>query len=118
MIKGSFNKYKTPALIPHVKLKEAFLTELRSSLKQGHYDRKNIYSVYFGGGTPSMAEPALVESVLDELNVNSAQVEVTLECNPTDVNINMLKAFKNAGVNRISLGMQSLNDTLVNSVQS
>ncbi|CAL7960100.1 oxygen-independent coproporphyrinogen III oxidase [Alphaproteobacteria bacterium] len=70
-----------------------------------------ISSVFFGGGTPSLAKPDTICNVLNTLSKNSTfsdDVEITLEANPTSIEISQLENFKNAGINRVSLGIQSL----------
>lgn len=74
---------------------------------------REVTSVFFGGGTPSLMEPATVEAVIGAVNDLwglPQGTEVTLEANPTSVEANKLKAFKSAGVNRVSLGVQAMND--------
>lgn len=74
---------------------------------------KQISSIFFGGGTPSLMPPKLVGTVLDHLNKISKiapNVEITLEANPTSVEISKLNSFKLMGVNRVSMGIQSLRD--------
>ncbi|KAK3881756.1 hypothetical protein Pcinc_013839 [Petrolisthes cinctipes] len=88
--------------------------ELQYSL-QGSYITK-VFSVYFGGGTPSLARPHLIQKVLrgiqDVCDLDEG-AEVTLEVNPTPSQTNKLHHFKAAGINRVSIGVQSLdNDVL------
>lgn len=74
---------------------------------------RHIQSVFFGGGTPSLMEPQTVETVIDtiaDLWGLPQGTEITLEANPTSVETGKLKGFKAAGVNRVSLGVQALND--------
>ncbi len=74
---------------------------------------RHIQSVFFGGGTPSLMEPATVAAVIDcidDLWGLPQGAEVTLEANPTSVETGKLQGFKAAGVNRVSLGVQALND--------
>jgi len=74
---------------------------------------RHIQSIFFGGGTPSLMEPATVATVIDTIHDLwglPQGTEVTLEANPTSVEINKLQGFKTAGVNRVSLGIQALND--------
>jgi oxygen-independent coproporphyrinogen-3 oxidase len=70
-------------------------------------------TIYFGGGTPSLIEPDEVANLLNTLarvfNVTS-DAEVTLEANPETVTVERLAAYRRAGVNRLSLGVQSLRD--------
>jgi oxygen-independent coproporphyrinogen-3 oxidase len=70
-------------------------------------------TVFFGGGTPSLMEPATVGAVLNEIDRLwglSAQAEVTLEANPTSVEAGQFGSYAAAGVNRVSLGVQALDD--------
>jgi oxygen-independent coproporphyrinogen-3 oxidase len=73
----------------------------------------SLVSVFFGGGTPSLMAPADVARILDAaraLWTPRADLEVTLEANPTDAEASRFAALARAGVNRLSLGVQSLND--------
>lgn len=71
--------------------------------------KRPIKSIFFGGGTPSLMEPFVVRELIDKLAPNS-DVEITLEANPTSIEMQKFKNFKDAGVNRISIGIQALND--------
>lgn len=75
-------------------------------------DVKRISSVYFGGGTPSLAEPLTISSVLETASRIChlpTEAEVTLEANPTSAETDNLKHFHAAGINRLSLGVQAFN---------
>ncbi|MGN6670760.1 MAG: radical SAM protein, partial [Candidatus Nucleicultricaceae bacterium] len=66
-----------------------------------------LTSVFFGGGTPSLMSPDLVEAILDRLNDYwqlSPTLEITLEANPNSVEVEKFQNFKHAGINRVSLG--------------
>jgi putative oxygen-independent coproporphyrinogen III oxidase len=72
-----------------------------------------LQTVFFGGGTPSLMPPALVAAILERVRATwpiSNDWEVTLEANPGSVEAGRFRAFREAGVNRISLGIQALND--------
>jgi len=74
---------------------------------------REVISVFFGGGTPSLMAPETVRAMLDEIKSHwpvASNVEITLEANPTSVETKKLEAFQKAGVNRVSLGVQALND--------
>ena len=74
---------------------------------------RRLVSVFFGGGTPSLMDPAFVAAILDtatELWSAEPDLEVSLEANPTDAESGRFAAFAAAGVNRLSLGLQSLDD--------
>lgn len=73
-----------------------------------------IKSVFFGGGTPSLMPPSLVRRLLDTLKelcpgLCLESLEVTLEANPNSMEIEKLRDFRDAGINRLSMGIQSLN---------
>ncbi|KAI9208286.1 uncharacterized protein BJ171DRAFT_490890 [Polychytrium aggregatum] len=75
--------------------------------------KPHIRSIYFGGGTPSLMLPSTVESICEMISQSCSvdpHVEISLEANPTSMSLDKLSAFKQAGVNRLSLGLQSLND--------
>ena len=79
-----------------------------------NFTQFSLTSIFFGGGTPSLMQPRLVEKIL--LYINSLfdfekNIEITLESNPTHLELNKINDFLMTGVNRISLGVQGLNDT-------
>ena len=74
---------------------------------------KKYKSVFFGGGTPSLASPQYIEKVLTTTNSNKS-TEVTLELNPGTLEFSNLSELRSAGVNRISIGAQSFNDQHLN----
>jgi oxygen-independent coproporphyrinogen-3 oxidase len=75
-----------------------------------------VGTVYFGGGTPSRLDPAGIERILERIahdRVVSATAEVTLEANPEDVTPSVAAAWRKAGVNRVSLGVQSFDPSVL-----
>ena len=89
----------------------ALLAEL--ALEHALTPSRRLGSIFFGGGTPSLMQPETVAAVIDEatrLWGADADVEITLEANPTSVEAAKLRAFREAGVNRLSLGVQSLEE--------
>jgi oxygen-independent coproporphyrinogen-3 oxidase len=74
---------------------------------------RTLASIFFGGGTPSLMDPAWVAALVEtarRLWTPAADLEVTLEANPTDAEAARFAAFTQAGVDRLSLGLQSLDD--------
>ena len=72
-----------------------------------------LKSIFFGGGTPSLMSPELVDSILRKifsLWPKSNDLEITLEANPTSVEAGRFYGYHQAGINRVSLGVQALND--------
>jgi len=95
--------------VEHARWRAALLAELEWTAKKlpGH----KVSSIFFGGGTPSLMEPETVCALINrtqELWECEPGIEITLEANPTSVEALALAAFEKAGVNRVSLGVQSL----------
>ncbi len=76
--------------------------------------RRRLTSVFFGGGTPSLMDPAIAEALISDAAryfTVADDLEITLEANPTSIEAARLAAFRSAGVNRVSVGIQSLDDS-------
>jgi len=106
-----FNSHVRHGGIDQRRFGAAYLRELAhfASLAPG----RTVSSVFFGGGTPSLMAPETVGVILDriaELWTLSGDAEVTLEANPTSVEAERFAGYRAAGVNRVSLGVQSLDD--------
>jgi len=106
-----FNSHVRRGDVDEDRFVDAFRIELahRAALVPG----REVRSVFFGGGTPSLMAPSTVEAILNEIARHwtvAKDVEVTLEANPTSVEASRFRSFKAAGVNRVSLGIQALND--------
>jgi len=89
----------------------ALLSDLRHEAEVAGGEK--LHSIFFGGGTPSLMPPALVEALLSEserLWGFAPEIEITLEANPSSVEAANFAALAEAGVNRVSLGLQSLDD--------
>ena len=74
---------------------------------------RRVHSVFFGGGTPSLMRPGTVAGILDEIArlwPMEEGAEITLEANPSSVEADRFRGYRTAGVNRVSLGVQALND--------
>ena len=89
----------------------AYLTEVEhfAELAPG----RTVTSIFFGGGTPSLMQPATVGAILDRIGALwsvDPEAEITLEANPTSVEAERFSGYRAAGVNRISLGVQALDD--------
>lgn len=94
--------------VDHQKWKSALLQELKHV---GERTRgRPLKSVFFGGGTPSLMEPETVHAIIEELKTywEINDPEISLEANPNSVEIDKFKDFRSAGVNRVSIGIQSL----------
>lgn len=93
-------------------LYEAILSDLRAQARL--IGPRRLTSVFFGGGTPSLLPPEwtadLIQQAKSLFNPCADEIEITLEANPTDAEIGRFAAFRDAGINRLSLGVQSLDD--------
>lgn len=92
-----------------------YITALQKEIESysEQLNNKNIISIFFGGGTPSLLEPNNINEVLMFIKSNfslDAKAEITLETNPGTVDNKKLNKFRDTGINRISIGVQSFND--------
>lgn len=97
---------------------EALLTELELVARGGGYPAA-FDTVFFGGGTPSLLSGAQMKTILDALRVHfaiRADAEISMECNPGTVSPEKLAAYRAAGINRLSIGLQSTHDVLLNEI--
>jgi oxygen-independent coproporphyrinogen-3 oxidase len=106
-----FNSHVRRGEVDEDRFVEAFGVEIahRAALAPG----REVRSIFFGGGTPSLMSPSTVEAILSQISSGwklAPDCEITLEANPTSVEASRFKGFKAAGVNRVSLGVQALND--------
>ncbi len=95
--------------VDHEAWREALLKELR--YWRARVDGHTVTSIFFGGGTPSLMQPATAKAIIDEVNAlwpTAPDIEITLEANPTSVEAANFAVLAQAGVNRVSLGVQSL----------
>ena len=105
-----FNSHENRNEIPEKRYVAALISDLEQSVPRV-YGRK-IKSVFFGGGTPSLFSPESIHQLLSAVNMLTPieyAAEITLEANPGTVDIAHFNGYKDAGVNRISLGIQSFN---------
>lgn len=84
---------------------------------QESFKNTELVSIYFGGGTPALLEPSEMESILDQvrrfLPFDTSTTEITLEANPETLSEEWTKRFINAGINRLSIGVQTFDDKLL-----
>lgn len=97
--------------VDHTRWLEAYLTEIkRVSLET---PGRALTSIFFGGGTPSLMAPDTVGRIIEAARTAwpvANDLEITLEANPTSVEAGRFRGFRDAGVNRVSVGLQALND--------
>ena len=106
-----FNSHVRHQPVDQERFAAAFATELATMRKRT--GQREVTSVFLGGGTPSLMQPATVGAVLEAIAANwtiATGAEVTLEANPSSVEASRFRGYRAAGVNRVSLGVQALND--------
>jgi oxygen-independent coproporphyrinogen-3 oxidase len=106
-----FNSHVRSAPPDEARFVAAFQREIahRAALTPG----RKVRSVFFGGGTPSLMQPKTVGAILDSVAKHwrmEPNAEITLEANPTSVEAQRFRGYREAGVNRVSIGVQALND--------
>jgi putative oxygen-independent coproporphyrinogen III oxidase len=109
-----FNSHVRRAAIDEARFVRAFAAEIASTAAR--VPGRIVSTIFFGGGTPSLMQPATVGAVLDAIarhwNV-APDAEVTLEANPTSVEAARFRGYRTAGINRVSLGVQALDDRVL-----
>lgn len=103
-----FNSHEVRGSVPEEAYVAALITDLESVLPSVWGRR--VYSIFFGGGTPSLFTAASIERLLSAFRARlllAADAEVTLEANPGTFEVDKFRAFRDAGVNRLSVGIQS-----------
>jgi putative oxygen-independent coproporphyrinogen III oxidase len=106
-----FNSHVRHAAIDEDRFARAFLREIETTANR--IGKREVSSIFLGGGTPSLMQPQTVGAILDAIGRNwrvASDVEVTLEANPTSVEATRFAGYRTAGVNRVSLGVQALDD--------
>ncbi len=93
-------------------LRTAYVNALKKEMHLRSTECQNIRTVYFGGGTPSLLSGDEIGSLLKELDLSQA-TEITVEANPGDITPQWLERLQQAGVNRLSIGIQSFHDSLL-----
>ncbi|MEO9823604.1 MAG: radical SAM family heme chaperone HemW [Paracoccaceae bacterium] len=97
--------------VDQTRWRSAYLSEIkRISLETGPCV---LNTIFFGGGTPSLMDPDSVDAIISAARAEwqpANDMEITLEANPTSVEAGRFQAYKQAGVNRVSVGVQALND--------
>jgi putative oxygen-independent coproporphyrinogen III oxidase len=106
-----FNSHVRHQPVDQERFARAFAIELATM--RDRTGPRTVTSVFLGGGTPSLMKPETVEAVLDavaRLWTVPEGIEITLEANPSSVEAGRFRGYRSAGVNRVSLGVQALND--------
>ena len=106
-----FNSHVRREQIDEARWVRAFAAEVASTAARA--PGRTVSTIFFGGGTPSLMQPATVAAVIDAVARHwsiAPGAEITLEANPTSVEAERFRGYRGAGVNRVSLGVQALDD--------
>ena len=106
-----FNSHVRREPVDEQRFLRAFHTEIGTTAERVR-DR-TVSSIFFGGGTPSLMQPSTIAGILNSIGRQwrvASDVEITLEANPTSVEATRFRGYRAAGVNRVSLGVQALDD--------
>ena len=106
-----FNSHVRHAGVDEPRFVRAFASEIAATAARA--PDRTVSTIFFGGGTPSLMQPATVEAILDAIARHwsiACDVEVTLEANPTSVEAGRFRGYRLAGINRVSIGLQALDD--------
>jgi oxygen-independent coproporphyrinogen-3 oxidase len=109
-----FNSHVRHGGVDEARFVRAFESEI--AVTAARVPDRTVSSIFVGGGTPSLMQPQSVQAILDAIAKHwpvATDVEVTLEANPTSVEAARFRGYRAAGVNRVSLGVQSLDDAVL-----
>ncbi len=104
----SFTSFAKIELIPE------YINKLQEEIKY-FYKGEPLKTLYIGGGTPSLIKPDDVNRILSSFNINKS-TEITMEANPESIDLEYLTRIKEAGINRLSIGVQSFNDDILKKI--
>ena len=94
---------------------EAYFSALKKEIKAASEDDVAVDTIYFGGGTPTFVSPRYIAETIEtakEYFEQCSNAEITVECNPGTIDFKGLKELRSAGVNRLSIGLQSADHSL------
>ena len=99
---------------PKLEMKNKYLAALRQEILY-YYKQEKLNTLYFGGGTPSLLTTTEIKEIIKMFQIDE-KTEITVEINPETVDYNYLCALKNIGVNRISIGCQTFDDKILETI--
>ena len=91
-------------------IRKNYLRSLTAQIRQTDFEPYEPYTIFFGGGTPSLLEPEellYIKQELEKKNMWKGATEITIECNPDSITKEKLKTYRDIGINRLSIGLQS-----------
>ncbi|KTC82596.1 radical SAM family heme chaperone HemW [Legionella cherrii] len=105
-----FNSHKSPETLPEQNYIQALIADLKTDLQ--YIEAREIYSIFIGGGTPSLFSAQAYDTLFTELRrllTFAKDIEITMEANPGTVEQQRFTEYRQTGINRLSLGIQSFN---------
>jgi len=112
-----FNSHAFQGELPEQAYIDSLLADLKRDLRW--VQNRELTSIFIGGGTPSLFSPASIERLLSAIEQSvgfSADIEITMEANPGTFEMEKFRDFRHAGINRLSLGIQSFNKNYLNTL--
>ncbi|MCC7348540.1 MAG: coproporphyrinogen III oxidase, partial [Variibacter sp.] len=112
-----FNSHVRHAGVDEARYVRAFAREIAATAAR--VPGRTVSTIFFGGGTPSLMQPATLGAILDAIAAHwtvAPDVEVSMEANPTSVEAERFRGYRAAGVNRVSLGVQALDDAALSAL--
>ena len=112
-----FNSHVRHAAVDEARFLRAFVSEIAATAAR--VPGRKVSTIFLGGGTPSLMQPQTVGAILESIGKHwsvATDVEVTLEANPSSVEAERFRGYRAAGVNRVSLGVQALDDAALKSL--
>ncbi|HEY0331595.1 MAG TPA: radical SAM family heme chaperone HemW [Rhodopseudomonas sp.] len=112
-----FNSHVRHVAIDEQRYLRAFVREIATTAERA--PGREVTSIFLGGGTPSLMQPSTVGGILEAIGKHwrvASDVEVSMEANPTSVEATRFRGYRAAGVNRVSLGVQALDDISLKSL--
>jgi oxygen-independent coproporphyrinogen-3 oxidase len=109
-----FNSHQARGTLPEMDYIKSLLMDLEQHLPA--IEGREIISIFLGGGTPSLLSPEALEHLFTGLRARlplAPEIEITLESNPGTVSLENLRAYRRLGINRLSIGVQSLRDPML-----
>ncbi|MBL4775441.1 MAG: radical SAM protein, partial [Mariprofundus sp.] len=91
----------------------ALIAELKYWADTPSFNGRTLSTIFIGGGTPSLAPPALIKAIIDAASSSCGiddAAEISMEANPGSADADRFVAYRQAGINRLSIGVQSFND--------
>lgn len=92
---------------------DAYINAIKLEIKNKPQKDNKIETIYFGGGTPSIIHPEIIQEIIEVINEQFrliSEPEITIEVNPDDIQTSYIKSLSKTSVNRLSIGIQSLHD--------